>query len=320
MPSLPTIVRVHGITLELNAFLDTFDVTRLLRTARSFRCMNVLHLSLSRVPICDYRWQGARPVVVSRWLRTLKLVNCGLRTQHWMEIRDAVHAEGALEKLELLDISCNTLCANGCNIFAEALANNTSLVELNMADVGPGVVSIIGVVSTMETLTKLRIPKNALCTLEAGVIIGAMLESNSTLTEVDVSDNYDYEAGASYGAGLAKGFAHGVKHNGTLASVNIVNCDVGVEQAQNLAAILKEHVTLKSLCGNGGHETDLDLSGAEMDAGCAIMMAPEIATNEWLTSLDLSNNRFAEYLDVRDDWIFDTIGIKDLATAILQCK
>jgi hypothetical protein len=66
---------------------------------------------------------------------------------------------------------------------------------------------------------------------------------------------------------------------------------IGIEQAQALANILKEHATLKSLCGNKGDETELDMSGKEMRVWDAIMLAPEIADNGAMTSLNLSDNK-----------------------------
>ena len=74
-------------------------------------------------------------------------------------------------------------------------------------------------------------------------------------------------------------------------SANLLNNKIGVEQAQNLATILKDHATLESLCGNKGDETELDLSGKEMDAGSVIMLAPEVIANGALTRLDLSKNK-----------------------------
>jgi hypothetical protein len=65
---------------------------------------------------------------------------------------------------------------------------------------------------------------------------------------------------------------------------------IGTEQAQALAKILKEHATLKSLCGNKGDETELDMSGKGMRAWDAIMLAPEIADNGALSSLNLASN------------------------------
>ena len=79
---------------------------------------------------------------------------------------------------------------------------------------------------------------------------------------------------------------------GALVSANLLNNDIGTKQAQNLATILKEHATLKSLCGiNKGNETELDMSGKEMGADGAIMLAPEIVANGALKSLNLASNR-----------------------------
>jgi hypothetical protein len=49
--------------------------------------------------------------------------------------------------------------------------------------------------------------------------------------------------------------------------------------------ILKEHSTLKSLCGNNGDETELDMSGKMKGAEDAIMLAAEIIDNAALSTL-----------------------------------
>jgi hypothetical protein len=79
--------------------------------------------------------------------------------------------------------------------------------------------------------------------------------------------------------------------NKAILSVNLLKNRIGVEQAQALVIILKEHPTLKSLCGNSGEETELDMSGKVMDDGDAIMLVPEIVDNDALLKLDVSKNR-----------------------------
>ena len=91
-------------------------------------------------------------------------------------------------------------------------------------------------------------------------------------------------------------------------SANFLNNDIGAEQAHNLVIILKEHETLKSLCGNKGTETELDMSGKKMGADGAIMLPPEIVANGAMTSLDLSNNNLRAQ------------GAKHIAVAITKCK
>jgi hypothetical protein len=72
---------------------------------------------------------------------------------------------------------------------------------------------------------------------------------------------------------------------GALSSVNLLGNYIGYKQAQALASILKEHPTLKSLCGNKGDETELDMSGKGLGASGAIMLAPEITDNGTLSKL-----------------------------------
>ena len=68
-------------------------------------------------------------------------------------------------------------------------------------------------------------------------------------------------------------------------SANLLINDISIQQAQKLTAILKDHATLKSLCGNKGDETELDMSGKYIGAEGAIMLAPEIVANGALAKL-----------------------------------
>ena len=90
------------------------------------------------------------------------------------------------------------------------------------------------------------------------------------------------------------------------------------DRAKVLASILKEHSTLKSLCGNKGDETELDMAGSvgkRMDADGAIMLAPEIVANGALTSLNVSNNALAS-IDKYGTGTYDGSGVTALADAI----
>jgi hypothetical protein len=48
---------------------------------------------------------------------------------------------------------------------------------------------------------------------------------------------------------------------GTILSVNLLKNSISVDHAKDLVSMLKEHPTLKSLCGNMGNETKLNMSG-----------------------------------------------------------
>jgi hypothetical protein len=78
--------------------------------------------------------------------------------------------------------------------------------------------------------------------------------------------------------------------NGAILSVNLFENAFDTNQAEALVSMLKEHPTLKSLCGNRGNETELDMSGKNMGASGAIMLAAEIVCNGAMVSLDLAAN------------------------------
>ena len=84
-------------------------------------------------------------------------------------------------------------------------------------------------------------------------------------------------------------------------------------QARTLAALLG--ATLRSLCGNAGDETHLDMS-REM-GGCpdAVMLAAEIRNNQALTSLDVSENELCR-LDHKGMREYNNIGFSTLLDAV----
>ena len=90
-------------------------------------------------------------------------------------------------------------------------------------------------------------------------------------------------------------------NNKELVALNVLDNDIGILQAQNLASVLREHAKLKSLCGNTGNETELNMSKKKMGVEGAIMLAPEIIANTALTSLNISNNGLGAR-DVPPSW------------------
>ena len=105
----------------------------------------------------------------------------------------------------------------------------------------------------------------------------------------DRDDSSNYETNM---AGVIA-LANAIPDMGAISSVNLLFNDIGTEKAQALVNILKEHPALKSLCGNKGNETELDMSGKpgkRMGAEGAIMLVPEIIDNGAMTSLNLAAN------------------------------
>jgi hypothetical protein len=72
--------------------------------------------------------------------------------------------------------------------------------------------------------------------------------------------------------------------------VNLLKNDIGVGQARALVIVLKEHLTLKSLCGNKGDETELDMSGKMKGVEDAVMLAAEIVDNGAISQFTFSGD------------------------------
>jgi hypothetical protein len=81
--------------------------------------------------------------------------------------------------------------------------------------------------------------------------------------------------------------------NRAISSVNLLKNKIGTDQAKALISMLKEHPTLKSLCGNRGNETELDMSGKMDSPGDAAMLAAEVIDNGALYKLVLKDNKLA---------------------------
>jgi Ran GTPase-activating protein (RanGAP) involved in mRNA processing and transport len=176
-----------------------------------------------------------------------------------------------------------------------------------------------------KTLTELDVSGKNIGT-EGALVVAGYLDGNGALTSLDISSNRiapieavkksevpSWSIGDEVEHGGQKGEAvywrgnpsdyigffdisgvaaitNAIRDMGAISTVNLLKNDIGIEQAKALAGILKEHPTLKSLCGNSGEETELDMSGKQIGADGAIMLAPEIAGNGALTKLDISAN------------------------------
>jgi hypothetical protein len=179
--------------------------------------------------------------------------------------------------------------------FADMLAQNTVLKELDLSSqaCGPGGkaldaafakefaagISGNGAVSTLIFGGDGEVYDGSIWipALPATLTVG--------MKEADFSNKNLQAAGAII---VAAWISH--KDTGAISSVNLLKNHIPMEQAKTLASILKDHTTLKSLCGNSGEETELVMSGKKIGTEGAIMLAPEIAGNGALTSLNISDS------------------------------
>jgi hypothetical protein len=85
--------------------------------------------------------------------------------------------------------------------------------------------------------------------------------------------------------------ADAIKDMAAITSVNLLSNSIPIDQAHVLVGILKAHPTLKSLCGNKGDETELDMSGRIRSGRIwsygaeAVMLAAEISNNAAMSTV-----------------------------------
>jgi hypothetical protein len=117
------------------------------------------------------------------------------------------------------------------------------------------------------------------------------LQGNNILTQLSMAKNDMTWGGSAYDDMSAViALCKILPDMGVISSVTLLKNGIGTDQAKNLVGILKEHPTLKSLCGNTGHETELDLSGKMYGNGDPIMLVPEIIDNRAISSVNLLKN------------------------------
>jgi Ran GTPase-activating protein (RanGAP) involved in mRNA processing and transport len=214
-------------------------------------------------------------------------------------------ANGALTKV---NVSNNKMaCKEVGKALGDMLKTNSVLQDLDVsnnyhryttgANDGPGFAKELALgVSANGALVKFDIGNNGLFA-NGGKALAEALKGNNVMQELNIASNVLART-SSYHSDMSGVIAisDAIPTMGALVSANLLNNNIGTEQAHSLATILKDHATLQSLCGNKGDETELDMSGAKMGAEGAIMLAPEIVANGAMASLNISENNIGQMI------------------------
>ena len=202
-------------------------------------------------------------------------------------------------------------CIKECKIensyFHIELARTFGLfLEVQQADLhGEGIVDaaapvLAAVLETNTTLTNLELSDNNLGPAGAESLATA-LKTNTALTNLELSGN-------NLGPAGAESLATALKTNTALTNLNLFCNNLGPAGAESLATALKTNTTLTNLnmsvnnLGPGGAEslatvlktnttlTNLDLSGNNLGPADAESLATALQKNKTLTNLNLSVN------------------------------
>ena len=88
--------------------------------------------------------------------------------------------------------------------------------------------------------------------------------------------------------------AEALKLNVFVTSLNLLGNNIGMNAVAELAAVLQQHKTLKSLCGLKPDQTEADFSSKSLQPSDGMLLAADLKVNAVLTSLNLRNNRIGD--------------------------
>jgi Leucine-rich repeat (LRR) protein len=203
--------------------------------------------------------------------------------------------------LTKFDISKCILRAEGGKALAAGLKGNRVITELNISnnDLGrnsghitdtSGIIAIANAIPDMGAMTSLDVSDNNL----GALVLPEGWECDKSASSWNPSkwiykhaDGREQKGDPGRPDGIIA-LANAIPDMRAISSVHLLENNISVEQAQNLASILKEHPTLNSLCGNSGVETELDMSGKGIGPADAVMLSVEIVGNGALTKFDIS--------------------------------
>jgi hypothetical protein len=216
--------------------------------------------------------------------------------------------EGALVVAEYLDgngvltkfdISKCDLMAEGGKALAAGLKGNQVITELNISsnDLGwnsdckadtSGIIAIADAIPDMRALTLLNMSANGLKGAEAGKALGDAIAANPVLKDLDISGGEYYPQKCD--VAFVQTFSVGLRDNRALSIANVMGNHIGKEMLSKLQEIMRSKPNLVSLCGIADDATEADLSGLDMDADDAIILASELPDKRAISSLDLLEN------------------------------
>ena len=233
-------------------------------------------------------------------LREVLKFTCGLLAVRSKEIAEALIISIAnklnnenVKKYFLLAVDCIKECKIESNFHMELARTFGACLALQQGEIiGEGIdhaaaAVIAAVLEANTTLTNLRLIDNNLCSACAESLATA-LKTNTTLTNLYLSGNNLGPAGAA-------SLATALKTNTTLTNLYLSRGNnIGPAGAESLATALKTNTTL----------TNLNLSGNNLGPAGAESLATALKTNTTLTNLNLSGNNLGP------------AGAESLATAL----
>jgi hypothetical protein len=176
-----------------------------------------------------------------------------------------------------------------------------------------GVIALANAIPDMEALSVINLAENNL---------GALVLPEGWTEDYNSHDNavYTYTDGRKQDQHPGKpegliAIANAIPDMGAISSVNLLENDIPIEQAQELVKIMQSKEKLTTLCGlSNKEETKLDFSSQNLGAGDAMLIANDISDMRALSVLSLKDNRLltAESAKILSDMVATNTVLKEL--------
>ena len=212
-----------------------------------------------------------------------------------------------------LDLADNVLKAEGAKHVAEAIKGHVSALRFDWCcfELTP---------TTKGALTSLNMSKNSLLNKESGKALADALKENSTLRELDVSNNYEvYVKSSQDGVGFAEELAIGVSASRALVKFDISKNGLYAAGGKALAEALNGNQVMTEL-NLAGNSLGLVTRNGAADMSGVIAVSDAIPTMGAMTSLNISKNNLSGWNGSSISPKFDLSGVKALAAALPECK
>jgi hypothetical protein len=196
----------------------------------------------------------------------------------------AKHLAGALKDhaaLTSLNLASNYLC--GIDKYGDGVYDASGVTALANAIPGMGALSVLNLAANnlVSTSSWMQPPRK-------GLKVGDLVDGDP-VAEIHSAGQIKI----TYISGIIA-IADAMPDMGALSLVNVMGNRIGKEMLSKLEDIMHSKPNLVSLCGIADDATEADLSGLNMDADDAIILASELPDKRALLFLDISSNELWE--------------------------
>ena len=178
---------------------------------------------------------------VNTRLKVLDIGRCNIQSSDSVYLAKALE-ENTTTQLQTLELWANPIGSEGAVAFADMLATNKSLAELNMRECsiqGESAVCLTKALEKNSTLREFDISANPIGS-EGAAAFTSMLATNKSLAELDMRE-------CSIQGESAVCLAKALEKNSTVREFGIRNNPIGSEGAVAFASMLKKNPCLKTL-------------------------------------------------------------------------